>query len=166
MVTAAHGHSQLQRSHQRNAGLLGGNWISNEVGLGRWRAERDEPATGTLTRWTKRNSANPYIAFFGNFDVKDEPRSGTDKVDAIFEKLEQDRHISSYDVAEELEIIYKTVLTHLKKVGYTEMLDTGVPHDLTERNLMNRVLICDSLVKYNETEPLFETGKTINSDFS
>ncbi|GBP17940.1 hypothetical protein EVAR_7933_1 [Eumeta japonica] len=41
----------------------------------------------------------------GNFDVKDESRSsrlGTDKVDVILEKVVQDRHISSYDIAEEL----------------------------------------------------------------
>ncbi|GBP68086.1 hypothetical protein EVAR_45374_1 [Eumeta japonica] len=53
-----------------------------------------------------------------NFDVKDEPRSSqpvTDKVDAILEKSEQDRHISSYNIAEELELEHKTVLTHLKK---------------------------------------------------
>ena len=56
----------------------------------------------------------------GNYDVKDARRSGrpiTDKMDAIFEKVEQDRHISSYDVAEELGIDHKTVLAHLKKLG-------------------------------------------------
>ena len=43
-----------------------------------------------------------------NFDVNDATRSGrphTDKVDAIFEKVEQDRHISSYDVARDETII-------------------------------------------------------------
>ncbi|CAH2269431.1 jg11739 [Pararge aegeria aegeria] len=53
----------------------------------------------------------------GNFDVKDAPHSGhpiMDKMDAIFE-VEQDRHISSYNVAEELGIDHKTVLAHLKK---------------------------------------------------
>ncbi|KAJ0176522.1 hypothetical protein K1T71_007701 [Dendrolimus kikuchii] len=48
-----------------------------------------------------------------NFDIKDARRSGhpvTDKIDAIFEKVEQDRHISSYDVAGELGIDQKTVL--------------------------------------------------------
>ncbi|KAJ0177787.1 hypothetical protein K1T71_006660 [Dendrolimus kikuchii] len=56
----------------------------------------------------------------GNFDIKNARRSGrpvTDKIDAIFEKVEQDRHISSYDVAGELEIDHKTVLAHLKKLG-------------------------------------------------
>ncbi|KAL0851131.1 hypothetical protein ABMA28_006996 [Loxostege sticticalis] len=88
----------------------------------------------------------------GNFDVKDASRSG----------LEQDRHISSYDVAEELGIGHKTVLAHLKKTGYTKMFDIWVPHELTERNLMNRVLICDSLLGRNETEPFLK--KLITGD--
>ncbi|GBP48734.1 Histone-lysine N-methyltransferase SETMAR [Eumeta japonica] len=53
-----------------------------------------------------------------NFDVQDEPRSDrpvTDKVVAILEKVEQDRHISSYDIAEQLGIDHKTVLNHLTK---------------------------------------------------
>ncbi|KAJ0181486.1 hypothetical protein K1T71_003571 [Dendrolimus kikuchii] len=44
------------------------------------------------------------------------------------------------------------VLEHLKKAGYTKKLDIWVPHELTERNLMNRVLICDPLLRRNETE--------------
>ncbi|GBP29276.1 Histone-lysine N-methyltransferase SETMAR [Eumeta japonica] len=58
----------------------------------------------------------------GNFDVKDH-RSGQfvmDIVDAISEKVEQDEHISSYDIAEELAFDHETVLTHLKKAGYTK----------------------------------------------
>ena len=75
-------------------------------------------------------------------------------MDAIFEKVEQD--ISSYDVAEELGIDHKTVLAHLKKTGYTKKLDIWVPHELTERILMNLVLICDSLLRRNETEPFLK----------
>ncbi|CAH2216963.1 jg20785 [Pararge aegeria aegeria] len=86
-------------------------------------------------------------------------------MDAIFEKVEQDRHISSYttyNVAEELGIDHKTVLEHLKITGYTKKLDIWVPHELTERNLMNRVLICDSLLRRNKTEPFLK--KLITSD--
>ncbi|CAG9789450.1 unnamed protein product [Diatraea saccharalis] len=36
-------------------------------------------------------------------------------MDAIFGKVEQNQHFRSYDVAEELEIDHKTVLTHLKQ---------------------------------------------------
>ena len=39
-------------------------------------------------------------------------------MDVIFEKVEQDRHICSYDVAEELGIDHKTVLADLKKTWY------------------------------------------------
>ncbi|KAJ0180942.1 hypothetical protein K1T71_003027 [Dendrolimus kikuchii] len=74
----------------------------------------------------------------------------------------QDRHISSYDVAGELGIDHKTVLAHLKKAGYTKQLDIWVPHELTERNLMNRLLICDSLLRRNETEPFLK--KLITGD--
>ncbi|KAL0902444.1 hypothetical protein ABMA27_000309, partial [Loxostege sticticalis] len=90
-----------------------------------------------------------------NFDVKDARRSGrpiTDKIYGISEKVEQDRHISSYDVAEE----HKTVLAHLKKTKYTKKLDIWVPDDLTERNVMKRVLICYCLLRRNETEPFLK----------
>ncbi|KAJ0179078.1 hypothetical protein K1T71_004790 [Dendrolimus kikuchii] len=101
----------------------------------------------------------------GNFDIKDARRSGrpvTDKIDVIFEKVEQDRHISSYDVAGELGIDHKTVLAHLKKAGYTKKLDIWVPHELTERNLINYVLNCDSLLRRNETKPFLK--KLITGD--
>ncbi|GBP39960.1 hypothetical protein EVAR_39188_1 [Eumeta japonica] len=42
-----------------------------------------------------------------NFDVKDEPRSDrliTDKIDSILDKVEKDRHISSYGIPEELAV--------------------------------------------------------------
>ncbi|GBP80398.1 hypothetical protein EVAR_44632_1 [Eumeta japonica] len=42
-------------------------------------------------------------------------RPVTNKIATILVKLEQDRHISSYDIAEELKIDHKTVLIQLKK---------------------------------------------------
>ncbi|KAJ0184081.1 hypothetical protein K1T71_000504 [Dendrolimus kikuchii] len=103
-------------------------------------------------RWRYLRFWAPFLQFTNKYD----------KIDAIFEKVEQDRHISSYDVAGELAIDHKTVLAHLKKAGYTKKLDIWVPHELTERNLMNRVLICDSLLRRNETEPFLK--KLITGD--
>ena len=48
----------------------------------------------------------------------------TDKISAIFEKVEQDGHISSYDIAEELDVDHTTVLRHLRKSGYKKPLTT------------------------------------------
>ena len=70
--------------------------------------------------------------------------------------MEQDRHISSYDIAKELEVDNKTVLRHLRKSGYKKKLDILVPHDLTERNVMQSVPICDSLLKRNNSEPFLK----------
>ncbi|GBP37376.1 Pickpocket protein 28 [Eumeta japonica] len=63
----------------------------------------------------------------GNFDVKDELFSGrpiTDKIDAILEKVEEDRHISPYDIAEDLKIDHEPVLTNLKKPEYPEKVSS------------------------------------------
>ena len=95
----------------------------------------------------------------GNFDVKDAPRSGrpiTEKVDEIMEIIEQDRHISSYEIGKQLNIDHKTVLNHLQKAGYKKKLDVWVPHDLTVKNLMDRFSICESLLKRNDIEPFLK----------
>ena len=93
-----------------------------------------------------------------NFDVKDEPRPGrpiVEKVDEILRNIEVNRHISSRDITTELNIDHKTVLKHLHKTGYQKKLDTWVPHELTVKNLMDRVFICESLLKPNDVEPYF-----------
>ncbi|GBP98074.1 hypothetical protein EVAR_68677_1 [Eumeta japonica] len=48
------------------------------------------------------------------------------KVDAILEKVEQDRHISSYHIAEEPGIDHKIVSTHLEKPDIQKKVDTWV----------------------------------------
>ena len=62
----------------------------------------------------------------------------------------------------ELNIDDKTVLNHLLKTGYQKKLDTWIPHKLTVKNLMDRVFICESLLKRNEIEPFLK--RMITSD--
>ncbi|GBP89257.1 hypothetical protein EVAR_102263_1 [Eumeta japonica] len=88
------------------------------------------------------------------FDVEDDPRSGrpvTDKVYVIFEKVELDRRISSYDVDGELRIDQETVLTLQNSWIYKKARYLS-----PTRALMNCVLICDSLLKRNETDPFLK----------
>ncbi|GFV54797.1 histone-lysine N-methyltransferase SETMAR [Trichonephila clavipes] len=62
----------------------------------------------------------------GIFDVKDAPRTGSpivDNVDKITQIIEIDRHASSRSIAQELKIDHKTVLSHLRKVGFKKKLD-------------------------------------------
>ncbi|GBP06048.1 Clavesin-2 [Eumeta japonica] len=82
----------------------------------------------------------------GNFDVKDESRSGRpamDKTDAIFEKVEQDRHDSSYDIDDELGIDHKRVLIHLKKVRYAK--EDCTPVRLKAVHIINQPYIFNML---------------------
>ena len=68
-------------------------------------------------------------------------------------KIEIDRHISSRDIATELNINPKTVSNHLSETRYQKKLDTWVPHELTVKNLMDRVSIWrESLLKRNKIE--------------
>ena len=61
------------------------------------------------------------------------------QIKSDFQKVEQDRYISSYDIAEGLDVDHKTVLCHLRNSEYKKKFDIWVPHDLTQRNLMQRV---------------------------
>ncbi|XP_011141333.1 histone-lysine N-methyltransferase SETMAR-like [Harpegnathos saltator] len=112
----------------------------------------------TVTRW--------FIRFRkGNFNVRDAPRSGrprTKKANDILAKVKQDRHISSYDIGKALKINHRTVLINLEKAGYKKKLNVWVPHNLTRNNLLDRISICESLLKRNEIEPFLD--RLITSD--
>ena len=107
------------------------------------------PVSPTVRNWFERFRS-------GNFDVKDAPRSGrpvTEKVDEILQMVELDRHASTVDIAEALGIAQKTVWNHLKNAGYTKTLDVWVPHELTQKNLIDRISISEMLLKRYETDP-------------
>lgn len=95
----------------------------------------------------------------GVVEVIDALRSGrpvVESVDKIMEIIELDRHASSRSIALELNIDHKTVLNHLKKAGFTKKLDVWVPHELTQKNLMYRISICESLLNRNKIDPFLK----------
>jgi len=103
-----------------------------------------------------KSTARKWFARFraGNFDVKDEPRSDrpiTEKSDEIMVKVERDKHV---ETARELGIDHKTVLNHLHKAGYKKKFDVWVPHELSVRNMMDRINICAT--ERNEIEPFLK----------
>ncbi|GFV43205.1 histonelysine Nmethyltransferase SETMARlike [Trichonephila clavipes] len=70
----------------------------------------------------------------GIFDVKNTPRTGRPvikNVDKITEIIEVDRHVSSRSITQELKIDHKTVLSHLRKVGFKKKFHVWVPHQKT-----------------------------------
>ncbi|GFY02817.1 histone-lysine N-methyltransferase SETMAR [Trichonephila clavipes] len=79
-------------------------------------------------------------------------RPVVENVDKLTEIIEIDRHVSSRSIAQELKIDHKTVLSHLRKVGFKKKLHVWVSHQLTPKNLMARISICDTLAKRNEID--------------
>ncbi|GFW01182.1 histone-lysine N-methyltransferase SETMAR [Trichonephila clavipes] len=121
-----------------------------------------ETATGVYGADTV--TAN-YVQFWfrrfrsGIFDVKDAPRTGrsvVENVDKITEIIEVDRQVSSPCIAQELKIDHKTVLRHLRQVEFKKKLHVWVPHQLTPKNMMNRISICEGLAKRNEIDPFLK----------
>ncbi|GFX09894.1 histone-lysine N-methyltransferase SETMAR [Trichonephila clavipes] len=93
------------------------------------------------------------------FDVKDAPRTGRpiiENADKITEIIEVDRLVSNRSIAQELSIDHKTVLSHLRKVEFRKKFHVWVPHQLTPKNMMDRISICEALAKRNEIDPFLK----------
>ncbi|KAL7739835.1 hypothetical protein ACLKA6_003277 [Drosophila palustris] len=105
-------------------------------------------------KWRRANDA-----VTSNVDVKDAPRTGRPIVletDKIVEIFEVDRHMSTRSIGQELGIDLKTVWNHLQKIGYQKKLDVWVPHELTQKKLLDRINACDALLKRNELDPFLK----------
>ncbi|GFY17368.1 histone-lysine N-methyltransferase SETMAR [Trichonephila clavipes] len=79
-----------------------------------------------------------------------------ENVDKITEIIEVDRHVSSRSITQELKIDHKTVLSYLSKVGFKKKLNVWVPHQLTPKNMIDRISICEALAKRNEIDPFLK----------
>ena len=77
----------------------------------------------------------------------------TEKSDEIMKKVERDKYCGDCQGTRH---DYKTVLNHLHKAGYKKKLDVWVPHELSVKNTMDRINICDTLLKRNEIEPFLK----------
>ncbi|XP_026829826.1 histone-lysine N-methyltransferase SETMAR-like [Ooceraea biroi] len=95
----------------------------------------------------------------GEFNVEDRPRSGRPSAvddDQIKALITNNQHITTREIAERLKVSNSTIYEHLMRLGFVSRLDVWVPHELTERNLMDRISTCDLLLKRNENDPFFK----------
>ncbi|GFV04148.1 histone-lysine N-methyltransferase SETMAR [Trichonephila clavipes] len=91
----------------------------------------------------------------GILDVKNATHTGRlviETADKATEIIKIYRHVSSRSIAQELKIDHKTILNHLRKVAFKKKLDIWVQHQLTPKNMMDRISICEALAKGNEID--------------
>ncbi|GFT01662.1 histone-lysine N-methyltransferase SETMAR [Trichonephila clavipes] len=94
-------------------------------------------AVVSISREISFKQFQTYARCQGNLDVKDVPCTGkpvVKNVDKIIEIIEVDRRVSSRSLAQELKIDHKTVLNHLRKVGFKKKLHFWVPHQNTKEH--------------------------------
>ena len=75
-----------------------------------------------------------------NLFLEDAPRSGgrsTIDDDKIMALIETNPHYTTRDIANILSISNSTVYEHLRKNNLVSCYDVWVPHDLTEKNLID-----------------------------
>ncbi|KOX74646.1 Histone-lysine N-methyltransferase SETMAR [Melipona quadrifasciata] len=95
----------------------------------------------------------------GDFNLKDQERPdrpSTKDEDQIKTLIENNPRYTTRKLAEMLNMSKSTIHEHFVKLGYINRFDIWVPHDLTEKNLMDCISICDSLYKRNEETPFLK----------
>ena len=94
-----------------------------------------------------------------DFNLEDQERpdrpSTTDE-DQIKTLIENNPRYTTHKLAEMLNISKSIIHEHFVKLGYINRFDVWILHDLTKKNLMDRISICDSLYKCNEEAPFLK----------
>ncbi|XP_035737739.1 histone-lysine N-methyltransferase SETMAR-like [Vespa mandarinia] len=113
--------------------------------------------SSTTTIRTVRNWFKKYRA--GNFDLKDEDRSGrpaTMDTDLIKSMLVENSRYGVREIVDAINIPRITVHNHLIKMGYVNRYEVWVPRQLIETDLMNRVSTCNLLLQQHEKNPFLK----------
>ena len=104
---------------------------------------------------TERTCQRWYSNFRSSrFDLNDRPKTGRPcetNIDALRTIVENDPRLTSYQIAEELNQSQSTIIRQLHKIGKVNRAGIWVPHDLSQQNLSERILICTSLLLAKRT---------------
>ena len=100
----------------------------------------------TCQKWFARFRA-------GDFSLDDAPQSGRpveadgDQIETL---IENNQCYTTREIADILRISKSSAENHLHQLGYVHRFDVWVPSKLSEKNLLDRISACDSLLKRNE----------------
>ena len=91
----------------------------------------------TCRRWFKKFET-------GDFDDMGGPSLIDD--DVVKTMLEQDPFLTTSEITERLNSAQQTILDHIWKIGLLWKYSKWVPHELSQKNLDDQVVICTSLL--------------------
>lgn len=95
----------------------------------------------------------------GDLTLEDASRSGrpSDVDDAILQsELKADPFSTTRELADRLQVSQTSITNHIRQLGYIQKWSKWVPHELTEKNKMNRISACSSLLLRYENEPFLD----------
>ena len=82
--------------------------------------------------------------------------------DVVKTMLVQDPFLTTSEIAERLNSAQQTISNHIRKIGLVWKYSRCVPHELSQKNLDDRLVICTSLLAWNKIEPIL--NKMITRD--
>lgn len=95
----------------------------------------------------------------GNLSLKDCARSGrmvdVDD-DVLHTKLAENPLATTREIAEECQVSHTSIENHIKALGYIQKFAKWIPHDLSEKNRINRVDVCSALLVRQRNEPFLD----------
>lgn len=106
----------------------------------------------TVRSWFKKFRA-------GNFNLEDEESCGrpsTTNTDLIIAMVEENPRYTLREVADSLKIPRTTVHNHLIKLSYINRADVWLPHELTDRNKLERISTCDLVLQRHNNQPFLK----------
>ena len=95
----------------------------------------------------------------GNLSLQDEPRTLrpiTLAEDRLQETVEQNPRVTTRELAMGFEVSHTTIVTRLRAHGFVSKLNEWVPHDLSERNKIERLAKCSSLLARHNERPFLD----------
>lgn len=95
----------------------------------------------------------------GDFSLDHAPRLGRPvEVDSsqIETLIENNQRYTTREIADILKVSKSSVENHLHQLGYVNRFGVWVPRTLSEKNLLDRISTCDSLLKRNENVPFLK----------
>ena len=78
--------------------------------------------------------------------------------DQIETLIENNQRYTTWEIADILKISKSSVENHFHQLAYVNRFDVWIPHKLSEKNLLDCILACDSLLKHNENVPFLKTN--------